>query len=256
MKQVALITWAGLPEGAPSERLVVPLLGRQGVDARMLDWRDSSADFSRFDLLALRSCWDYHLRFKEFTEWLRRTVRIVRILNSVETVLWNSNKFYLRELCAQGIEIAPTCFVSSGEELGRRDLAEIESWPEIVVKPAVSASAHQTWRFDRRSIPPPHRLKQMIGSESFLLQRFVPEIQTNGEISFIYIDGSYSHAVLKRPAQNDFRVQNEHGGSAELFGPSAALLQQADEIAAAVPQIRESLYCRIDAVQRDGKLIL
>jgi hypothetical protein len=51
-------------------------------------------------------------------------------------------------------------------------------------------------------------------------------------------------------------VQQEHGGSAELFHPSVALLSQANRIAAAVPQVRESLYCRIDAVARDGKLVL
>ena len=33
----------------------------------------------------------------------------------VETVLWNHNKFYLRELPAQGIRIAPTVFVRRGE---------------------------------------------------------------------------------------------------------------------------------------------
>ena len=51
-------------------------------------------------------------------------------------------------------------------------------------------------------------------------------------------------------------MQQEHGGSAELFYPSAALLDQANQIAAAVPQVRDSLYCRIDAVARKGKLVL
>src|SRR5207245_9646327 len=90
----------------------------------------------------------------------------------------------------------------------------------------------------------------------FLVQQFIPEIETQGEISFIYIDGAYSHAVLKQPAAGDFRVQKEHGGSAELFMPSSALLDQASEIARAVPQLRDSLYCRIDAVARDGRLVL
>jgi hypothetical protein len=52
------------------------------------------------------------------------------------------------------------------------------------------------------------------------------------------------------------RAQREHGGSAELFYPDSALLDQANEIASTVPQVRDSLYCRIDAVARDGKLVL
>ncbi len=255
-KSIALITWAGLPEGAESERLLLPLLTQSGVEAQMVDWRNSLVDFSRFDLVVLRSCWDYHLRVQEFAEWLGRTARSTAILNPAETVLWNSNKFYLRELSEQGIEIAPTCFVSAGEELSACDLAEIKSWRQIVVKPAVSASAHNTSRFDNSNLPSSDKLTLLMRGEAFLAQQFIPEIQTKGEISFIYFNGSYSHAVLKRPASHDFRVQKEFGGSAELFLPQASLLGQADEIAATVPQIHKSLYCRIDAVERAGKLVL
>jgi glutathione synthase/RimK-type ligase-like ATP-grasp enzyme len=256
MKRVALITWSGLPEGAESEQLLLPLLAERGVKARMADWRDSSIDFGKFDLLILRSCWDYHLRHDEFVAWLRDTARFAPILNRVETVLWNSTKLYLRELESQGIAIAPTCFAAAGEELSRRDVARIEGWPEVVVKPAVSASAHKTYRFTRNALPPPQRLTELMESSAFLVQQFVPEIQTRGELSFIYIDGAYSHAVMKRPGRDDFRVQKERGGSAGLFLPSAALVRQANEIAAAVPQVRESLYCRLDAVEKDSRLVL
>jgi glutathione synthase/RimK-type ligase-like ATP-grasp enzyme len=92
--------------------------------------------------------------------------------------------------------------------------------------------------------------------QPFLVQLFIPEIQTKGEISFIYIDGRYSHAVLKRPAAGDFRVQKEHGGSAETFLPSAALLDQANHIAAGVQQVRESFYCRIDVIEKNCRLVL
>src|SRR5262249_8740294 len=217
---------------------------------------DPLVDFSRFDLVVLRSCWDYHLRLQEFTDWLSRTARLTSILNSANIVLWNSNKFYLRELQAQGIEIAPTCFISPDKELSPRDLAGLESWPEIVVKPAVSASAHKTHLFQRRDLPSLSQLAKLMQNEPFLLQQFVPEIQSNGEISFIYFDGAYSHAVLKRPARDDFRVQKERGGTAEQFLPPAGLLQQSQKIAKAVPQVRESLYCRIDAIEKDGRLVL
>jgi glutathione synthase/RimK-type ligase-like ATP-grasp enzyme len=125
-----------------------------------------------------------------------------------------------------------------------------------VVKPAVSASAYKTWLFDSAAVPTENELKSKMEAQPFLIQQFVPEIETQGEISFIYIDGAYSHAVLKRPAAGDFRVQKEHGGSAELFHPESILLDQTNEIAAMVPQVSDSLYCRIDAVARDSKLVL
>jgi len=256
-KRLALITWSGLPQGAESERLMLPHLAAAGIGTQFVDWRSTNCDFSQFDLIVLRSCWDYHLRTAEFIDWLQRTAQATPVLNAVETVLWNHNKFYLREVEAMGIEIVPTIFVSHPKALGAEEATTIRSWKNknIVVKPAISASAHNTrlmddaqWSADQEAI------RTMQGP--FLMQPFIPEIQDQGEISFVYIDGRFSHAALKRPAAGDFRVQKEHGGSAELFHPDSNLLAQADQIAATVPQVRDSLYSRIDAVARDGKLVL
>jgi glutathione synthase/RimK-type ligase-like ATP-grasp enzyme len=254
-KHLALITYSGLPHGAESERLMLPHLVAAGVEAEIVDWR-SSCDFSKFDLIVLRSCWDYHLRDAEFTEWLRRTASSVLVLNDAKTVLWNRNKFYLEELATIGIGIAPTVFVNGSGPISSLAWQEIRIWKKSVVKPAVSASAYKTWLFDSAAVPTENELKSKMEAQPFLIQQFVPEIETQGEISFIYIDGAYSHAVLKRPAAGDFRVQKEHGGSAELFHPESILLDQTNEIAAMVPQVSDSLYCRIDAVARDSKLVL
>jgi len=256
-KHLALITYSGLPHGAESERLMLPYLAAAGVETAIVDWRSTGCDFSQFDLIVLRSCWDYHLRVAEFIGWLQRVAQATPVLNPIDTVLWNHNKFYLQEVEALGIEIVPTIFVSHAKALGAEEATTIRSWKNknIVVKPAISASAHNTrlmddapWSADQEAI----RIMQ----GPFLMQPFIAEIQDEGEISFVYIDGEYSHAVLKRPAPGDFRVQKEHGGSAELFMPLHGLLKQTDKIAATVPQVRDSLYCRIDAVARNGKLVL
>src|SRR5579864_4107026 len=253
-KRLALITWSGLPQGAESERLMLPHLAATGVDTQFVDWRSTNCDFSQFDLIVLRSCWDYHLRVTEFVDWLQGVAQATPALNPIDTVLWNHNKFYLQEVEALGLEIVPTIFVSHVKGLNAEQ-ATLRSWHKIVVKPAISASAHNTrlldgapWSADQEAI--------RIMKGPFLMQPFIPEIQDQGEISFVYVDGEYSHAALKRPAAGDFRVQQEHGGSAELFHPDSALLAQANEIAAKVAQVRDSLYCRIDAVARNGKLVL
>ncbi len=255
-KRLALITWSGLPHSAESERLMLPYLASAGIETEIIDWRSTASDFSKFDLIVLRSCWDYHLRAAEFIGWLQRVAQITPVFNTIDTVLWNHNKFYLREVEALGIEIAPTVFVNGSDSIGADVWREIKSWPKSVVKPAVSASAHKTWLFDSVALPEKNDLKRTMQGEGFLIQQFIPEIETQGEISFVYIDGQFSHAALKRPAAGDFRVQQEHGGSAHLFHPDANLLTQANQIASTVRQVRDSLYCRIDAVARDGKLVL
>ena len=121
-KRLALITWSGLPQGAESERLMLPYLADAGIETQIVDWCNAGGDFSKFDLVVLRSCWDYHLRGNEFAEWLRRTAREVPILNDPETILWNLNKFYLREMPALGIEIAPTVFVNGLRHHGAYDI--------------------------------------------------------------------------------------------------------------------------------------
>src|SRR4029077_15800393 len=125
-KRVALITWDGLPEGEESERLLLPHLAAAGVEASIVDW-NAGCDFARFDLVILRTCWDYHLRGPEFTEWLRRTALAVPVLNDIETVRWNRDKFYLRELQAQGILIAPTVFVCGNGALQSEEWQHIQS---------------------------------------------------------------------------------------------------------------------------------
>lgn len=254
-KRLALITFGGLPQGTDGERLMLPHLAEAGIETEIVDWRSTGCDFSKFDLIVLRSCWDYHLRAAEFIDWLRRVEQVTPILNTINTVLWNHSKFYLGEVEAMGIETAPTIFVREGEALSEPEQMTIRGWKKVVVKPAVSASAHNTSVMDSATFSMGSEHARRMQGQPFLVQQFIPEVQS-GEISFIYIDGAYSHAVLKRPAAGDFRVQREHGGSAELFHPDSALLNQANELAAKVAHVRESLYCRIDAVARNGRLVL
>jgi len=235
---------------------MLPHLAAAGVETEIVDWRSSDCDFSKFSLIVLRSCWDYHLRAAEFIDWLQRVAQATPVLNPIDAVLWNHSKFYLREVEALGIEIAPTVFVNGSDSIEPDVWHEIKRCPKSVVKPAISASAHKTWLFDSAAVSSENELKSKMEAQPFLIQQFIPEIETQGEISFIYIDGAYSHAVLKRPAAGDFRVQKEHGGSAELFHPDSQLLVRANQIAATVPQVRNALYCRIDAVARDGNLVL
>ena len=217
---IALVTWSGLPELAPDDRLLRGALERRGATVHAVAW-DADVDWRRYDAAIVRSTWDYHRRVDEFRAWID-SLDGAPVWNPPAVLRRNIHKSYLLDLQEQGIEIVPTVFMEGG----------------VVVKPAVSATAHGTVRIDG----------------AVLVQPFVPEILTDGELSFVFLGQTFSHAVRKRPRAGDFRVQNDFGGTAERFAPSAALIAQAERIAFTLGE--DWLYARVDCIERDGRLIL
>jgi hypothetical protein len=63
----------------------------------------------------------------------------------------------------------------------------------------------------------------------------------------VYAGGSFSHAVVKRARDGDFRVQKDFGGVVAPVTPSAALLAFGDRVMAQVPA--SSVYARVDVVE-------
>ncbi|CAM5556438.1 hypothetical protein [Rhodanobacter lindaniclasticus] len=92
----------------------------------------------------------------------------------------------------------------------------------------------------------------------YLVQPFVPEVVSMGEWSLLYFASEFSHAVLKRPATGDYRVQGEHGGSAVPAQPDAATLAAADRALAAVATIGhgDHAYVRVDGVVSGGRFLI
>jgi glutathione synthase/RimK-type ligase-like ATP-grasp enzyme len=134
-------------------------------------------------------------------------------------------------------------------------LIKTQGWSHAVIKPAVSANAHLTESF---SVPDAENALAPFQSPAhrrdWIVQSFMPEIHSTGEISLIYFNKQYSHAVLKTPAQGDFRVQADYGGSATAYQPSQKLIEAGAEILARVPQTL--LYARVDGVVRNNQLFL
>lgn len=222
---IALVTWRGLPELAADDRLLEEALLRRGADVRAVVWDDRSVEWRAFDAIVIRSTWDYHTRVDEFRAWLD-AMDGLPLWNPAAVVRRNLHKSYLLELQQRGVNIVPTLFVPRGEG--------------FIVKPAVSATAFRTERHQ--------------ADADLLVQPFVPEIVSGGELSFIFLGRAFSHAVRKRPATGDFRVQRDFGGTAERFDAPAEWIAQATEIATMLGE--EWLYARVDCVVRDGRLML
>jgi len=256
MLRVGLVTCADVPRLAADDHLLADELQRRGVATEAVVWDDPAADWAAFDRLVLRSCWDYHLQPGAFLEWLDSRERAGdRIFNPPALVRQNMHKSYLRGLDSGGIPIPPTAWLHRGRSVSLAGLLEQRGWTEAVVKPAVSACAFQTFGVSSASAPlEQDRLDRMLQAGDVLVQRFLPEIQSEGEWSLVFFAGRYSHAVRKRPKGGDFRVQAHLGGTVAAEDPPDSLVQQAEAVADRVP--RPWVYARIDGILVDGLFVL
>ena len=256
MTKIGLATCIKVPDLTADDQLLLNELRRRGVDARAVVWDDPAVSWATFDSIMIRSCWDYYLRPGPFLAWMAALEEVgVPLWNPAGLVRWNHHKRYLQDLERSGVPIVPTAFLERGERVSIAALLEERRWTEAVIKPALSASAYRTSRVSLASAEPAQEaLDALLADGDVLVQRFLPEIASLGEWSFLFFGGAFSHALLKRPGSGDFRVQTELGGSAVPQEPPAGLFAQAQAIARRVPE--PWLYARVDGVDLAGVFTL
>ena len=246
--RVALATSEKWPQLSPDDQPVGDELSRVGIFADYAVWSDPNVDWRAFDLVVIRSCWDYHLRLGEFLAWLDRLAeRGVPVENERAVVRWNAHKSYLLDLERKGVRIPATLLLRQGSKAPHPETSR------LVVKPAVSASAYETHLVNDADAPAV--LERLLAQGDVVVQEYVHEVASDGEWSLIYFDRVFSHAVRKAPKVGDFRVQEEHGGSSERGEPPASVLLVAERALAAVDE--DLLYARVDVVERmSGPLLM
>jgi glutathione synthase/RimK-type ligase-like ATP-grasp enzyme len=79
-----------------------------------------------------------------------------------------------------------------------------------------------------------------------LIQPFMASVAQEGEYSIMLFDGTFSHAIVKRPKAGDFRVQPHLGGTEVPCAAPLGALELARSALAAVPA--EATYARVDMV--------
>jgi len=232
--------WAFEPEAAP--------LLDAGAQVDPIPWTEFR-DSGGYDLVLPLIAWGYH---QYYSEWLMLLDRLeqaqVRVANPVEVLRWNSDKAYLAELGEKGVATVPTlAFASLGEAALARARDEF-GCTELVVKPAVSASAYGTFR-----LGPGDALPEQVRGWRMLVQPWLERILDAGEYSLISFDGEFSHAVSKVPRSGEFRVQPEYGGIISSCTPPAGSVELAEAALAAAPA--PTTYARVDiVVGNDGAL--
>jgi glutathione synthase/RimK-type ligase-like ATP-grasp enzyme len=247
-----LATCRTKPALTPGDGRLAAALRELGATVAAAPW-DTIEPVRDEGVVCLRSTWDYHLRWDDFRDWVGKFADPGRLWNPPSTVLWNADKLYLRDLASAGVALPRTQWFEPGE---RPDVAALlEEWgaARAVLKPRVSATAYGT------HVVSPDR---GIGAADWpalersgcLLQLFVPEIQRRGEISLVFLDGGFSHAVRKRPVAGDFRVQADFGGSLETATPSGDTIGFGEAVLAAAS--RPWLYARVDLIETDRGPVL
>ena len=256
MKRIALATSSAHPTLNDDDRLLIPALRDHGLAAEPAVWDSPDVRWEVFQGVVVRSCWDYHHRLEEFLAWVSGLERAgVRVWNPPAVLRWNSHKGYLGDLAVRGVPIVPTRWLARGERIELTRVLREEGWRSAVVKPAVSASASGTWPTGPDGAGDDQaRLDELLQAGDVMVQPLVDEVRETGEWSLLFYGGQFSHAVLKRPAAGDYRVQWEFGGSAVSAVAPAHLIAGAERVLAAAPG--DLLYARVDGVERNGQLVL
>jgi len=255
--RVALVTCERLPSLYGDEEELPARFAAAGVEAEPAVWSDAGVEWSRYDVVVIRSTWDYFERIGEFAAWIDRLEQAgVRLQNPAPLLRWNLDKRYLAELERRGVRIVPTRFFDAGARVDLAALMRQAGWHEAIVKPAVSGGAWRTHRVPLAEAAVAQReLDDILRSSGALVQPFLDEIAREGEWSFLFFGGVFSHAVLKRPASGDFRVQAQYGGAHEAIDPPPpSLLAAARDVLDALPT--PTAYARIDGLARDGRFEL
>ncbi len=244
-------------DGTSDEQHLIEALRQRGVAAAMAVWDDPTVDWDRADLVVLRTVWDYHHRLDEFLAWLGRLEEQgTRVLNSPDVVRWNAHKGYLDELARAGVPVIPTIHLAAGELIEPDRVIEGLGTPDVVVKPAVSASADRTWRLDLGLRADVARANGLSDQVDVLIQPHLSDLADRGETSFVLFDGEVSHVGLRPAALTQGIDAADFGVTPLEPTPSEVAVMEACTDCLSERGWRP-LYARVDMVRRsDGSAAL
>ncbi|KZC17732.1 hypothetical protein RHOFW510R12_13410 [Rhodanobacter sp. FW510-R12] len=255
-RRLALATSIDHASIQPDDAHLAATLERLGLPPVVCVWNDPTVDWSAFDAVLIRTIWDYFKHQAAFLHWLDRLDALgVPTINDSALLRWNSDKRYLLELAQHGVAIIPTRLAGAA---ALPDTLAAMAGQSVVIKPSVSGSAWHTLRGTAGDAALTDAAAQLPRERDYLVQPFVPEIVSDGEWSLLYFAGEFSHAVIKRPAAGDYRVQGEYGGRTEPAQPDAAILAAADRALAALAALGHGghAYLRVDGVVSGGRFLV
>lgn len=224
-----------------------------GLNIEPVLWDSCTEVAADFDALLPLMVWDYFEGNEaRFLDVMARADEATLVLNPPDLLAWNADKAYLDDLAGRGAPVIPTQKHERVTEAIAREAFAAFGADKIVIKPQVGGGAwrqvllgkDEAWP-DADALPP----------GAALIQPFLPSVTEEGEYSFLYFDGQFSHALVKTAKPGDYRIQSIYGGSEARYAPSAAEKSVAEAVLASLGTT--PLYARVDLLRGlDGELKL
>ncbi len=221
-------------------------LRARGVAAEPAVWDDLSVDWDSYELVVIRSTWDYTPRHQQFIEWVQR---LPAVLNRADVIRWNTDKHYLGGMP----HAVMTEFVEPGDRF------EPPAY-EYVVKPAISAGSRDTARYrageDAKARR--HVEKLLAAGRTAMIQPYLGAVDEHGETALVFFSGAYSHAIRKGQILRSGQKPSADAYVDEVIhprDPSRAEREVAEQILDSLPWPRaDLLYARVDLIaDSDGQ---
>ncbi|WP_053914229.1 RimK family alpha-L-glutamate ligase [Streptomyces sp. TP-A0875] len=255
--RVALVTTGPRPEIATDHDLppLLAALHETGVAAESAAWDDPDVDWAGFDLVLIRSTWDYTWRREAFLDWAERCARMTTLLNPPPVVRWSSDKFYLARLAEAGVPAVRTRYLAPGAAV--EPAAVLPADHEYVIKPAVGAGARYAARYRAgdRDTALRHIGHMHAEGVTAMVQPYMARIETGGERALVFLGGTFLHAVRKKAVLGT-GVPFDHRKVAhpglEPWVPTAREREVAERALAVVPHAEDVFYARVDLVDDDA----
>jgi glutathione synthase/RimK-type ligase-like ATP-grasp enzyme len=262
--QIAIASFSEMPSEFGDNERLAEAVRDLGADIAIEPWDDPAVDWRGYELVVIRTTWNYARRRDEFLDWADRIGD--RLHNAPSLVRWNSDKHYLGDLAAAGIPVVETRYIEPADPV-----PELEG--EVVVKPNVSVGARETGRFGPAMHASALELVASIqeSGRAAMVQPYQRNVDTVGETAVVCIDGAPAHALKKRAVLRPDEVaprRNDAVGAAEimydpdLVTPAKATPAELDHARAVVAHVAERfdylpLYARVDTIPgRDGAPVL
>ena len=224
----------------------------QGLKVDITYWDNPTYEWQETKSVLFRTIWDYFERFDEFWEWLEQVKTKTRLINSYELIKWNIDKHYLKDLSSWGIKTVPTYFADKGCKMKLHEIAKRNQWKDLVIKPAISASAFKTYKILANEIQASEKLfNSLVQERNMLVQPYFETITQLGEASLMVFDGKFTHAILKKAQPGDFRVQDDFGGTVHNYIPTKAEINFAEKVFETCKT--KPVYGRVDIVWDNDK---
>lgn len=264
MKKIAILASDNMLPGHADERAdsferdeemgkLVPAFAAHGMEAQLVRWREIGERAGEFDAVLPLLVWDYFEGHEQdFLSQLAKAEAVTQVFNDYKCVKWNARKSYLDELERAGAPVIRTIVLDRVNEKDIAKAFDTLGTDKVVIKPQVGGGA---WKQVLYTKGEPFPAKDTLPPAEAMVQAFLPSVVEEGEYSFLYFGGQFSHGLIKRAKKGDYRIQSLYGGTEEIYAPTQAERNAARAVLDALDFT--PLYARVDLLRgRDGKLKL